>query len=720
LPQRSNSNGIETGRPTPLGAVWDGAGVNFALYSRHATGVELCLFNPSDHGIESGRMSLPGRTDQVRHGYVRGLGPGSCYGYRVHGRYAPGEGHRFNSNKLLIDPYARSLVADVKWVDAVYDYVYDKARRDGDRRLDLDERDSAPFVPKSVVVDPGFDWEQDRAPRVPWRDTLIYECHVKGLTARHPEVSERVRGTYLGLVSEPILDHLASLGVTAVELLPVQHAVDERRLVESGLVNYWGYNPIALFAPARRYATADAGIGGQVEEFKSMVKALHRRGIEVILDVVFNHTAEGDHLGPTLSFRGIDNATYYRLDPANRVICEDFTGCGNTLDFRHPRSLQLVLDCLRYWVDEMHVDGFRFDLATALIRGSEGVDPDGPFLEAVANDPVLSEVKLIAEPWDAGGDGYQLGGFPQRWAEWNDKYQATMRAVWRGDAVLPGELSRRLAGSCDVFRQGGRGPLAGVNYVACHDGFTLQDLVSYDSKHNEANGEENRDGPDNNLSRNWGVEGPTDDAEVVATREQVKRNLVAGLAFSLGVPMLTAGDELGRTQRGNNNAYCQDNGISWVDWKLDKAGRAFLDFVRRAFALRGRYDVFRREMFLDGQPVCEGGLEDVSWVRCDGLEMQHDDWHDDGCRTLGMLLHTPTGSQQRTDGGGGAGETVLVVYHAGGDGAEVRLPSMPPGGRWVCRLNTGTGSTVDEPVTGEAVRVGPRSVSLFEYESIRE
>jgi len=688
--------------------------VNFALFSGNAGAVDLCLFDPGDVRAEAARLVLPARTNQVWHGYVPGLAPGQLYGYRVDGPYDPEQGHRFNHHKLLIDPHARALSGDLAWDDAVHGYACGSADRD----LTPDQRDSAPFVPKSVVVDPCFEWEGDRPPHIPWADTVVYECHVKGLTIRHPDVPEDLRGTYLGLASAPIIDHLQRLGVTAVQLLPIHHAVGERRLVERGLVNYWGYNPIALFAPARCYATAAAGVSGQVNEFKQMVKALHRAGIEVILDVVFNHTGEGDHLGPTLSLRGIDNAAYYRLNDADLRRYEDLAGCGNSLDIRQRGVLRLVMDCLRYWVEDMHVDGFRFDLASVLLRGPNGIGRDSPFLRAIAEDPTLREVKLIAEPWDVGMDGYQVGAFPKPWAEWNDKYQATMRAFWRGDAVPLGELSNRLAGSSDLYQAGGRSPLASINYVACHDGFSLQDLVSYESKHNEANGEDNRDGTDHNLSCNWGVEGPTDDPDINAAREQAKRNLVASLAFSLGVPMLTAGDELGRTQHGNNNAYCQDNQTSWLDWQLDRTQKEFLTFVRRVLALRGRLGLFRRDAFLRGEPVCETGLKDVSWLRCDGQEMEPDDWHNPECRTLGMLRYAqPDEGRAELGKSHKQGETMLAILHASAEIGEFRLPAVPGTGRWMWRFHTTAKSPVEEVVLGETISLVPRSLSLLEYET---
>jgi glycogen operon protein len=712
---RDGPSATREGRPYPLGITWDGAGVNFAVFSRHATAVDLCLFDTSTDPEESLRIRLPGRTDHVWHVYLPGIRPGQLYGLRVHGPYTPRQGHRFNSQKLLVDPYARALTGSLRWDDSVYGYVRNNRRED----LSFDARDSAPHVPKCLVIDRAFDWEDDEPPRTPWEDTFIYECHVRGLTVRHPDVPEALRGTYLGLSSEPVIDHLRSLGVTAVELLPVHHAIDERPLVERGLVNYWAYSPIAFSAPYARYATGSTG--EQVLEFKAMVKALHRAGIEVILDVVYNHTGELDQLGPTLSLRGIDNASYYRPVPHEARFYENVTGCGNSLNLRSPPALQLVMDSLRYWVQEMHVDGFRVDLASVLARGPDGVELDGPFLAAVGQDPVLSKVKLIAEPWDLGADGYLLGRFPAGWAEWNDKYRATVRALWRRDPVPLGDVARRITGSSDLFEAAGRSSCASVNYVAAHDGFSLQDLVSYERKHNDANGEDNRDGDDHNLSCNWGVEGPTDDPEVDARREQAKRNLVATLAFSLGVPMISAGDELGRTQRGNNNAYCQDNEISWLDWAISDAQVAFLDFVRRTLEWRRLFRVFRRRRFLHGE-VCDGGwLKDVAWLRPDGQEFGDADWADGNSRTLGMLLHGPEDTKPESRERKTSGETVLVIVHRGDEPCAFHLPVFSQSGAWVWRFTTvpvavsEADDKAGEVVTRGTVEVPPWSVALLEH-----
>jgi len=700
---------VLSGRPNPLGATWDGDGVNFAIFSEHATAVDLCLFS---NAAESVRIKLPEQTNLVWHGYVPGISPGMLYGYRVYGPYAPQDGYRFNPNKLLIDPYAKALGGDLTWDDAVHGYTYNDTRED----LSFDERDSAANVPKGIVIDTTFDWEDDEAPCTAWSDTVIYECHVKGLTALHHEVPSHLRGTFAGLSSEPIIQHLRSLGITAVELLPIHHALDERRLVERGLINYWGYNTIAYFAPHVRYATG--ALGQQVHEFKSMIKTLHRAGIEVILDVVYNHTGEGDHLGPTLSLRGIDNTSYYRLQPDDRRFYEDLTGCGNSLNLRHPRTLQLVLDSLRYWVQDMHVDGFRFDLATVLARGRDGIERDGCFLAAVAQDPVLSEVKLIAEPWDLGPDGYQVGNFPVGWAEWNDKYQAVMRAYWRGDNVPLGEVSHRLSGSSDLYGISRRGPCASVNYITSHDGFTLHDLVSYRHKHNRANDEDNHDGNDHNLSRNWGVEGQTDDPQITAVREQTKRNFLATLAFSLGVPMITAGDELGRTQRGNNNAYCQDNEISWIDWRLDDCQKRQLAFAGRVFALRHKCPVLRHRSFFSGEPVCETGIKDVTWLRPDGRELSSDDWKEVKHRILGAMIHgDPT--EKPGHGADGGVQILLLIVNAEERSYEFRLPTVPGSGACSWVLNTAQAELPPtDPISAEAVRIAARSLALLEYRQV--
>jgi len=696
------------GHPYPLGATWDGRGVNFAVFSENAASAELCLFSQTPRDSESARFMLRGRTGDVWHTYLEGLKPGTVYGYRADGSYLPREAHRFNRHKLLLDPYAKATTGKLIWDDALYGYVGGDPRED----LSFDARDSSAFVPKSVVVDPTFDWRNDKPPEIPWERTVIYECHVKGLTARHPGVPPELRGTYLGLASEPIIRHLTELGVTAVELLPVFHFVDQRTLARHGLVNYWGYNTIGYFAPEARYASA--GEGRQVAEFKIMVQALHRAGIEVILDVVYNHTGEGDRLGPTLCMRGLDNASYYRLKPNDLREYENVTGCGNTINLGHPRVLQMVMDSLRYWVQDMHVDGFRFDLATVLLRNDHGLDPRSSFLTIVQQDPVLSKVKLIAEPWDLGADGYQLGRFPPPWAEWNDQYRDVVRKFWRGDPTQIALLASRVSGSRDIFSPSRRRPCASVNFVTCHDGFTLQDLTAYQHKRNEANGEHNRDGTDHNHSRNWGAEGPTDDPTIRALRERVQRSLLATLAVSRGVVMLTAGDELGRTQHGNNNAYCQDNGISWLDWDLDESRRELLAFVQRIFALRRAHPALRHDEFFYGVPVSTGIWKDVTWLRPDGGQMTLQDWHDAQHRFLAMLIHDGEDGGGAQDTSADPAETLLVIFNADEQVRRFTFPNLKDEKNWCELLDTATPGNPPRIVNESYLDVLPQGLLVLE------
>ena len=616
------------GRPYPRGASWDGMGVNFALFSEHAESVELCLFDRTGRQ-ETARLRLREQTDQIWHGYLPQVRPGQLYGYRVHGPYRPRDGHRFNPNKLLLDPYARNIVGTMRWHDALFGYRIGHAEAD----LSFDRRDSAPYMPRCKVVETAFSWGDDRRPNVPWHETVIYETHVRGFTKQHPEVPPELRGTYAALACAPVVDYLKRLGVTTVELMPVHAFVDDRHLVEAGLRNYWGYNSIGFFAPDARYSAS-----GKVSEFKTMVRTLHAAGLEVILDVVYNHTAEGNQLGPTLGFRGIDNAAYYRLAPGEQRYYQDFTGCGNTLDMQHPRVLQLLMDSLRYWVTEMHVDGFRFDLASALARELHAVDRLSAFFDVLRQDPVLSQVKLIAEPWDLGDGGYQVGNFPVGWAEWNDKYRDTMRGYWKGEGGIIGEFAQRFTGSSDLYNRSSRRPYASINFVAAHDGFTLADVVSYDHKHNEANGEHNRDGHNHNLSWNCGAEGPSTDPAVLALRAQQQRNFIATLLLSQGVPMLLAGDEMGRSQRGNNNAYCQDSPVSWVDWALDEHQQALLAFTQRMVALRERHPVFKRRDFFQGRPLFGSSVRDIVWLQPDGTEMTEEAWGQGHARALAVFL----------------------------------------------------------------------------------
>ncbi|MGE5545447.1 MAG: glycogen debranching protein GlgX [Solirubrobacterales bacterium] len=621
----------------PLGATWDGAGANFALFSANAEKVELCLFDNAGER-ETERLVLPECTDEVWHGYVPDLLPGQLYGYRVHGPYDPKAGHRFNPHKLLLDPYAKSLRGELKWSDAHFGYRLGHARED----LSFDRRDNARQMPKCELVDPAFTWGAESRPGVPWPQSVIYEAHVRGLTMLHPDVPARRRGTFAGLADPVTVDHLRSLGITAIELLPVHAFLDDRTLIDKGLRNYWGYNSIGFFALEPRYLAS-----GRISEFKSMVRRLHDAGIEVILDVVYNHTAEGNHLGPTLSFRGIDNASYYKLVPDDPRYYWDSTGCGNTLDLSHPRVLQLVLDSLRYWVVEMHVDGFRFDLTASLAREGFHYDPGSAFFDAVRQDPVLSAVKLIAEPWDLGMGGYQVGGFPPGWSEWNGRYRDVVRRYWKGGAGQVPELASRITGSADIFAHRYRRPWASVNFVTAHDGFTLRDLVSFNGKHNEANLEENRDGADDNESWNCGAEGPTDDPAILQLRQRQQRNMLATLLLSQGVPMLLAGDEIGNSQEGNNNAYCQDNPIAWVKW--DQADRDLLLFARKIIGIRRRHPVFHRSRFFRGRT--EQGA-DIVWLTPDGRETSDADWDFAEARTLGALFTGDTGDFYYTTEGG--------------------------------------------------------------------
>jgi isoamylase len=617
---------LESGTAYPLGATWDGTGVNFALFSAHAERVDLCIFD-SRGRREIARFTLPEYTDEVWHGYLPGLRPGALYGYRVYGPYDPANGHRFNHHKLLLDPYAKAHSGQLRWSDAHYGYRIGATRGD----LSFDRRDNAIGMPKSVVVDTTFMWGNDRPPDVPWMKRVFYEAHVRGYTMLHPEVSPATRGTFLGLANPRVIEHLVDLGITTIELLPVHAFVDDRSLVEKRLRNYWGYNSIGFFAPEPRY------LATHQDEFKTMVKCLHAAGIEVVLDVVYNHTAEGNQLGPTLSFRGIDNKTYYRLAEDERYY-DDVTGCGNTLDLRHPRVLQLVTDSLRYWVTEMHVDGFRFDLATALAREHNGYDYNAGFFKALKQDPVLARTKLIAEPWDVGMGGYQVGGFPPGWSEWNGRYRDTMRRYLKGDDNLLADFASRLAGSSDMFNRHGRRPSASINFITVHDGFPLADLVAYNTKHNEANLEHNHDGTDDNASWNCGVEGPTTDPAILALRARQKRNFIATLFLSLGVPLLLAGDEFGHTQGGNNNAYCQDNEISWIDWSNRSAGDlAFQQFVKRMLQMRRDHPAFQRRTFFTGRPQPGSDRKDIAWYTPAGVEMTGADWGSEG-RAIGVFF----------------------------------------------------------------------------------
>jgi glycogen operon protein len=668
------------GRPFPLGAEYDGEGTNFSIFSEHAERVELCLF---DEGDNETRIELTERTALNWHVYLPGVGPGQRYGFRVHGPYAPDEGHRFNPAKLLIDPYAKAVDGIVQWDQAnVLPYVPTQA---DDADLEADDEDSAPAVPKSVVVDPSFDWQGDRSPQIPWAETVIYETHVKGFTMQHPDIREDLRGTYAGLASDPAIEYLTSLGVTAVELLPVHHIADESFLYDRGLRNYWGYSTIGYLAPHSEYS-ASGRRGQQVTEFKGMVKALHKAGIEVILDVVYNHTAEGNHMGPMLSFRGVDNAAYYRLMPDDLRFYMDFTGTGNSLNPVQPNVIRLIMDSLRYFVTECHVDGFRFDLASALAREFYDVDRLSAFFDVIHQDPVLSQVKLIAEPWDVGPGGYQVGNFPVLWSEWNGIYRDTMRDFWRGQAGV-GDFANRFTGSSDLYESDGRHPFASVNFITAHDGFTLADLVSYNEKHNEANREGNRDGTDDNRSWNCGVEGPTDDPEVDALRARQQRNFLTTLLLSQGTPMLLGGDERSRSQGGNNNAWCQDDEVSWYDWSDDEQRREMTEFTRRLIRIRRDHPVFRRNKYLSGEENEGSGLPDVWWFRSDGHKMTRSDW-EAGDGVVGMFLNgeeivTPGPRGERIED-----DSFLLLFNPHDEDHVFTIPNRRFGWLWGLELTT--------------------------------
>jgi isoamylase len=703
-PRVTPQSRLQEGRPHPLGATWDGLGVNFAIFSTHATKVELCLFD--DRGErEIERIALPEYTNEVWHGYLPDARPGTIYGFRVHGPYEPRSGHRFNPNKLVLDPYARQVVGQIDWNPALFGYVMES----GDD-LSFDKRDSAPHMVKARVIDPAFTWGRERGPETPWERTVIYEMHVKGFTQLHPRVPEALRGTYAALTQQDIISYLGDLGVTAVELLPIQTFVDDGYLVEKKLRNYWGYNTLAFFAPARRYAAVP---DFAFAEFKEMVAHLHAANIEVILDVVYNHTPEGNEKGPTLSFKGIDNASYYRLAPDPRYYIND-TGTGNTVNLSNGRVLQLVMDSLRYWATEMRVDGFRFDLATILAREPDGFDEDGRFLDACRQDPVLSQVKLIAEPWDCGPGGYQVGRFAPGWAEWNDRYRDTVRGFWRGDSAKLPELAARFSGSADLFDRRGRKPWASVNFITAHDGFTLNDLVSYNDKHNEANGEQNRDGHAHNLSSNYGHEGPTEDASITQLRSRQLRNMLATLLLSRGTPMLLAGDEFARTQSGNNNAYCQDNEISWINWNaIDQSAAGLSRFTRRMIALRRALPMLRRGRFLTGRIDEDIGVKDVAWLSPAGVEMTTENWADPNARCLGVLLDgraQETGIRRL-----GTDATLLLIMNAHQEVVPFTLPPAIGGSGWVCLLDTNEPdlSDLSRFPFGHSYDVTGRSLSLF-------
>ena len=698
---------VRPGRAYPLGPSWDGRGVNFALFSAHAERVELCLFDDTGQQ-ETARIELPQYTNQVFHGYVADIGPGQLYGYRVHGPYDPARGHRFNPNKLLIDPYARALFGKLEWSDTHFGYRL--GAPDGD--LSFDDRDSAPVMPKCRIVDLAYDWQGDRPPQIPWSRTVIYETHLRGFTKLHPKVPEDRRGTFAGLAEPTIVQYLKDLGISAVELLPVHAFVDDRFVTDKGLHNYWGYSTLSFFAPADRYLSRPS-----LDEVRDTVRRLHAAGIEVFLDVVYNHTCEGDETGPTLSFRGIDNATYYRLNPAHPRFHLNDTGCGNTLNLSHPRVMQLAMDSLRYWVTEMHVDGYRFDLATTLGREAAGFDPSAGFFDAVQQDPVLAGVKLIAEPWDIGPGGYQLGQFPSGWAEWNDRYRDTVRRYWRGDHGMLPDLARSLSGSSDLLEHNGRAPWSSINFVACHDGFTLHDAVAYNSKHNEANGEHGRDGHNDNCSDNYGVEGPTDRREIREIRARQQRNMLATVLLSQGTPMLLAGDEFGRTQRGNNNAYCQDNEISWVDWgEPFEHHQDMVRFARQVIALRRDHPALRRTRHLHGRVHSPNGLPDIEWYSPKGQVAGDGTWHDHYARCFGMMLAGDAGPEMEADGSLVDGDVLFLIFNAHVDPVPFTMPSLSGGNRWSCLIDSAVPDRKANELViefGHEIPVPARSLMVF-------
>jgi isoamylase len=692
------------GKPYPLGATYDGSGTNFSVFSEVAEKVELCLFD--ENGAET-RVDLPELTGFCWHGYVPGVKPGQRYGYRVHGPWAPEHGHRCNPNKLLLDPYAQAVAREVNWNEAAFPYRFEKPEGS------VNEEDSAPYVPRSVVIDSSFDWGNDKPLRKPLHETMIYEVHVKGFTARHPDIPSEIRGTYAGLAHPAAVEHLAGLGITAVELLPVHQFIHDAHLVERGLRNYWGYNSIGYLAPHNGYASRGQ-LGQQVQEFKQMVKTMHDAGLEVILDVVYNHTAEGNHLGPMLSLKGIDNAAYYRLVDEDRRYYMDYTGTGNSLNMRHPHVLQLIMDSLRYWVLEMHVDGFRFDLASTLARELHEVDRLSAFFDLVQQDPVVSQVKLIAEPWDLGEGGYQVGNFPPQWSEWNGKYRDCVRDFWRGEDRTLGEFAYRFTGSSDLYERTTRRPNASINFVTAHDGFTLNDLVSYNEKHNEANGEENRDGESHNRSWNCGEEGATDSPDILALRDKQKRNFLATLFLSQGVPMLLGGDELGRTQGGNNNGYCQDNEISWFDW--ENADEALLEFTRNLIRFRSEHPVFMRRGWFLGRAIHGGGVEDIGWFTPEGIEMAEENWGEGFAKSVAVFLNGGAIAYPGPRGEKIVDDSFLVLFNAHYESIPFTLPGAEWGKRWIRVLDTAGGGFVGdkrESAAKEEISVQSRSLVLL-------
>lgn len=701
--------GIRPGAPYPLGSTWDGEGVNFAIFSENATKVELCLFENAEAKAENVKIEIEEVSHNIWHVYVQGIKPGQLYGYRFHGPYEPEKGHRFNPNKLVIDPYAKALSGTIDWDDSLFAYEIGNEQED----LSFSEKDSAPHLPKSIVIDPAFDWENVTAPKIPYHDTIIYEAHVKGLTKLHPEVPAEIQGTYAGIAHPVMIQYLKDLGITAIELMPVHHFVSDRHLLEKGLTNYWGYNTLGFFAPDVRYAS-NSEAGAHVLEFKNMVKSLHQAGIEVILDVVYNHTAEGNHLGPTFSFKGIDNKSYYRLEPEQPRHYRDYTGTGNTINTQLPNVLGMIMDSLRYWITEMHVDGFRFDLASTLARTLDETDTLGSFFNIIYQDPIISQVKLIAEPWDIHEDGYMVGKFPPGWAEWNDQYRDCVRAYWHGDERTLSEFAQRFTGSPDLYQGGYRSPMASVNLITAHDGFTLHDLVSYNEKHNEANGEDNKDGNNDNNSWNCGVEGATDDQAIIDLRNKQKRNFLTTLFLSQGVPMLVAGDELGRTQGGNNNAYCQDNEISWIHWET--ADQQLLDFTRSLIWFCKKHPSFRRRRWFQGLPVTGSDVEDIRWYSPDGNLMSEENWEHDFAKSLGVYLNGKGIRCVNYDGRKITDDSFYIIFNAHEEALDYVLPADQCHNNWKKVIDTSDGfigEDKEEFEPGSSIKVQGRSVLVL-------
>ena len=692
------------GNPYPLGAAWDERGVNFSIFSERATAVDLCLVDETGAEV---RVPLKSRTGFVWHCYIEGIGPGQRYAYRVHGPYEPEQGLRFNPQVRLIDPYAKALAGLQDWPAG--SFAYDASENQEDLAVNPMNATRAPL---SLVIDPRFDWGGDKSPNLPFHDLIVYEAHVRGLTIQHPELPEEIRGTYVGMSQPVIINYLKELGVTAIELMPIHAFVDDQFLLDKGLRNYWGYNTIGFFAPDPRFRAGDV-LGSEVDQFKQLVRAMHAAGIEVILDVVYNHTAEGNHLGPTMSFRGIDNPSYYRLVENSLRYYMDYTGTGNTLNVRHPQTLQLMMDSLRYWVLDMHVDGFRFDLAAALARSLHEVDQLSSFFMLIHQDPTLSQVKMIAEPWDVGPGGYQVGNFPIRWAEWNGRYRDAMRSFWRGDGGSASELAYRLTGSSDIYENDGRKPYMSINFVTCHDGFTLADLVSYSEKHNEANGEGNRDGNDNNLSFNCGCEGPTDDPEIRSLRAKHQRNFLATLLLSQGTPMISHGDERGRTQRGNNNGYCQDNQLSWLDWTLDDDRRALLEFTKKLTALRLSHPVLHRATFFKGRPLRGSQISDILWFRHDGAEMSDEDWSNPETRSLGVFLAGEGIDEPDGDGNPLADDDFLLLVNSHTDPIAFTLPFENDDRHWQLLIDTSNDCAEERRLGGDQTTLTAASLKLL-------